>query len=63
VAAKEFQMAFDWLTSLTPAREHILRLRIEQVRDDGATGALQPTFSPAGLPLFAADLASAESTS
>jgi site-specific DNA recombinase len=50
-----------WDVLLTPERERVVRLLIEQVRYDGATGTLRFAFSPAGFSLLAADLASAES--
>jgi site-specific DNA recombinase len=52
-----------WEVLVSHERERIVRLLIEQVSYNGATGTLQLTFSPTGLPLLAADLASAESES
>jgi site-specific DNA recombinase len=52
-----------WDVLLAPERERVVRLLIEQVRYDGASGTLQFRFAPAGFSLLAADLAPAESES
>ena len=48
---------------LTPERERVVRLLIEQVAYDGATNQMKITFSPTVATLFTADHAAAETTS